>query len=884
MADMVLSGVVRKLADIAGNLIVKEGSRLFKLKENILWIEDEMKCIQSYLEDADAIQPGSRGLTDLIRIMWDLAYDVEDIMDAYFPKLSPLGRNNRKGCLGWFSNAKTARDFALEIEEIRRRVEEISRRRQTYQAQDTSGRAERDTWDPRRSFPHIEEVNVVGLDEHIVELVAKVSDEDLEHRVVSITGMAGLGKTTLAKKVFNSVRQRFQCSAWIYVSQQPNVNELLQDIARQVGLTEKERKHNLVGNLFHFLSRNRYVLVLDDIWRIEPWNALKNGIPLSSMIGSRIIITSRYKYIGIQIGGQNFLHELQPLGQENSRKLFFKMVMAALLNTVEGSDPSELENIGEKILKRCGGVPLAIVVTAGLLLAREKTKHAWQGVLKSMGQDEDQCSKIFALSYQDLPSELKPCFLYFGLFPEDHEISAFKIINLWAAEGFIRRRGPRAVEDLGQDYLNHLVGRNLIQVAERRFNGTVRLFRIHDILHDLCIRKAREINFFNTLNDVGTCADWLTAHRVSIHQSDVGNSVSSGYQTLKLRALLCFSDLTKLSRNQVKNLIRGFKFLRVLSLMSKNIPRSFENEIVNFKHLHHLELGVGGIELPYTISNLKCLLTLDLRKCYSVILPNVIWKMKQLRHILLPLRCCARSVCGLNLDRFHPFEVSLPNLQTLYGLPAKDFEAEWLHKLDSLRTLKVNHTTERIIEILSGASPLSQRLEVLHLLSLSYTKHTIGAGGYSTSRSTLDLSQYVNLGKLHLVLDIGHFLQLDKLPMYITELSLRCTGLKIDPMVSLRKLPKLKILMLGSNSYNGKEMVCSGGTGSFPQLEVLKIELLFLKEIVIEEGGMPKLKDLTFIECSPRITVPDRMRNTILFAKGRDNWFGHEISGHVPDP
>ncbi|XP_052199496.1 toMV resistance protein Tm-2(2)-like [Diospyros lotus] len=380
MAETLISGAVQGLAEIVAILIAKEGSRLSELEENFNWIRDEMRCIKYFLEDADKVESESRVLDEFIRSIWDLAYDLEYIVDEYFPKLSPLRRNDWKGRLGWFLRAKTVRDFVVKIEKIRLRVERISGRRQTYQVPDASGPAGREVWDLRRTFPHTEEVNVVGMDEHIEELAAEVSDQDSEHRVFSITGMAGIGKTTLARKVYNSVRQSFNCSAWICVSQKPNLHQLLHDIARQVGLTE-ECEHNLVVNLSQLLSQKRYVIVFDDIWDTEHWDALKNGIPVNSVNGSRIIITSRSKDICVRIGGQFFLHELQPLDEEKSRELFFKVVMAAPHDNDEDGDPSQLENIGDKILKKCGGVPLAIVLIAGVLLSKERSIQAWKGVL-----------------------------------------------------------------------------------------------------------------------------------------------------------------------------------------------------------------------------------------------------------------------------------------------------------------------------------------------------------------------------------------------------------------------------------------------------------------------------------------------------------------------
>ncbi|GMQ06397.1 hypothetical protein CsSME_00051011 [Camellia sinensis var. sinensis] len=290
MPEIILQAVIQKAVEIVGNLAVQEVSRLSRLKEDMEWIVSEMLYIQSYLEDADAKQGGNRAVATFVTDVRVLGLDVEDIMDTYFPKIASSKKegffSRLRRAHGVFGYVHTIHNFAAEIDGIRRRVNDIKDRRQRYGIEEKSGN---DTWDARQSFPHVDEPNVVGFEGHIEKLVGMLNKDSL-CGVISIAGMAGLGKTTLAKKVYNSVQQSFECSAWICVSQQPNIVELLRDVASQVGLHKDKLEHNVHANLFKFLCDKRYVIVIDDLWKIESWDDLMTGIPNNSKSGGRIIL------------------------------------------------------------------------------------------------------------------------------------------------------------------------------------------------------------------------------------------------------------------------------------------------------------------------------------------------------------------------------------------------------------------------------------------------------------------------------------------------------------------------------------------------------------------------------------------------------------------
>ncbi|KAA8529850.1 hypothetical protein F0562_034381 [Nyssa sinensis] len=826
MADTVLAEVIQKAAELAGNLIVTEVSNLNQLEEGVRWIETEMKRIQAFLKDIAAVQEERQGVETLISEILDLADDVDDIMAMYFPQLE--SQHKRKGFLGYlksaaciFSRCYVAHNFVTEIEKIKTRVKDIERARKTYEIPESEGNNGRDTWDPRRSFPHVEEPNVVGFETHIQELEGKLLRTDLQHGVIAIIGMPGLGKTTLAKKVYKSVQGKFQCSAWVFVSQKPIIKDLFQDIARQVGLEESQRKEGVEANLSNFLLGKKYFIVIDDIWESHPWDALSIGIPINSKNGSRIILTSRRGDVITDIGRQSSLHvhELLPLDHERSKELFFKMVMVPPQSSGVTSDPEELENVGLQIVDKCGGVPLAIVVTTGLLLWKERTTQAWREVFSKLGRNHEQISKTLALSYKDLPTDLKRCFLYFGHFPEDCEISAFELINLWAGEGFIKAREQQEVEDVGKDYLNNLIARNLIQVVKRRFDGSVRSCRIHDLLHSLCISESEKINFLNTLDNVSSSPS-MRVRRVSICGDNIKEYISLNHQTPnpKLRTLLSFNMGIKLERKQLKIFLGDLRFLRVLKVEIEFLSRLPK------------EIGLGSIRCPTSI-----------------------WRMKQLRHIY-----------GVILTQGpRAKEVSLPNVQTLFVKNhIEDLKLYWLCGFPNLRKLRIGtlgHTASQIIEVLSDATITWSKLENLQLDCYS--------PAWQGRKSLTNLSHYPNVCKLRLS---GHCWKLPKadvLPPNLAMLTLKRYPFEEDEFETMRKLPRLRILKL-SHCEPMKKMVCSGGSSAnnFPQLQVLEIERMYgCEELIMEEGGMPRLNKLSIRNC-PFLRISHNLKNIMILS------------------
>ncbi|CAA2975253.1 disease resistance RPP13-like [Olea europaea subsp. europaea] len=609
----IITAVINKAVEIGAKPLVQTGSRLYHLKEDIEWIKSKMRHFKSCLKDAELKRDRSYEVANLINGMRDLALDIEDILDTYLSEIEshqgkrPFRFVQRASCILCYG--ATANAVALEIEKIKRRAQEIeaTRERCHINLDADGGNADMDVWDRRKNFLVAPESIFVGRKDTLQEVKEKLRSSDLDCKMICIVGDAGVGKTTVGKNIYKEVQSEFTSSALVYVSNEPRVPELLLEIAKQVGLEKEKMDENLEVNLRSLLNGKRCLIFLDDIWTTEAWDDLKDIIPMNSRNCSRIIITSRNTHVGRCIGGESSLIELKLLDQEKSWELFSESMKSSSENMSEIFPPIELEDIAKKIVERCGGLPLAIVVVVGMLRQRRRDKHAWKGVLDSFSTSVvNKCSDILSLSYKDLSPDLRPFFLYFGLFPEDKEILVSDLCKAWIAEKLIQDDGNQNPDDIADAKLDMLSDRNLIQVSRRDLDGRLISCRIHDLLHVFCIETAKENNFYFTCHNIGSNS-FKTLHRLII--DNISQYSFSNSKTPKLRTLLYFSKKESL------------------------IP----NEIGNLSSLTCLKLSGTFKRMPSTIRNLKKLVTLDIGEAeFRFQLPRTILRMKHLKHLLLP--------------------------------------------------------------------------------------------------------------------------------------------------------------------------------------------------------------------------------------------------------
>ncbi|KAJ4713306.1 Disease resistance protein [Melia azedarach] len=861
MAEYIVSLLIEKIAC----QLMEEAISFARVHDQVQWIEEELKRMTCFLKDADSRQDFDERVRNWVADVRDVAYDTEDVIDSYILKMS---QKREKGLIRllcqrypfvFFDELIAGHKLNKQISRIKMRIQALSSSRSTYGIENISRRGEGTSFavdclrEKRRSYPHACEEEIFGLVDDIRILEDRVIHGGLQRSVISIIGMAGLGKTTLARKIYQSsdVKKHFISRAWVYVSQEYRAGDILQVLCKRVmglGKLELDKMdiEDMEEQLSTFLKGRRYIVVLDDIWNREVWDDLKAAFP-DEENGSRIIFTSRFKDVALYADPRNLPYELCLLNEEDSWELLWRKAFPEC-NTAASLPPWSME-LGKQIAKRCGGLPLALVVLGGLLSRKEATYSEWLKILQSvqwqLAQDPAKCADMLKLSYQDLPYYLKSCFLYVGLFPEDFEISARKLILLWVAEGFVQPRATEPLEDVAEDYLEELIGRSMIQPATRKSNGRIKTVRVHDLLRELAISKAKEDQFLDIIHGDVSAYYVAEARRLAIH---FGIPLKTRNAS-RVRSLLFFE-----LNEPVWLKLKKFKLLQILDLEDVHIAL-LDSSIGNLIHLRYLDLGKTWLkQLPSSIANLFNLQTLDLSSTLIDPIPPVIWEMQQLRH----LRFSEFRDMVVN----PPAHASLPNLQTLQGICIceKSCIEEGLDKLSNLRVLGL-HGNLIIHEEALGKW-------IFNLKSLQCLKmQSRGAGnaeitmivnaGVIALTAIPEFTSYLNhvhLYKLHLKGFQRVLLDVQDFPPNLTELSLQWSYLMEDPMKKLEKLPNLRVLKLKQSSYVGKEMVCSGGW--FPQLRFLKLSNLCLERWRIEEGAMKNLRNLEIVDCKLLKIVP----------------------------
>ncbi|KAL0318441.1 UNVERIFIED_CONTAM: putative late blight resistance proteinR1A-10 [Sesamum angustifolium] len=595
--------------------------------------------------------------------------------------------------------------------------------------------------------------------------------------------MPGLGKTTLAGKIFRdpAIQYEFPTRIWVYVSQEFTRKDIFLAILREFTRPDEEMyqktDQELARLVASHLERGKFLIVMDDVWTSEDWDKLQIALPKSNKMG-KVLITSRHVEVGQYANRNRLPHKLRFFTQEESWLLLRLEVFG------RPDCPPELEVLGKLIAEQCDRLPLAIVVIGGILLKKYSAsddmtarKNAWTKVSKS---------SMLSL---------------FGDVPEDYEIPVWKLIRMWIAEGFIQEKSGISLEETAENYLEDLINRNLVRVDKRRPDGRVKTCRIHDMLRDFCRNEAgsgRE-NFLQEMKRSSSgfepsINEVQKFRRLCIH-SNILYFISSKPFGPRVRSFVCFSkEEVGLPSEHTSAIPAAFKLLRVLEVKPIKFTK-IPSDMYQLIHLRYLTISFNLAVLPAAFSKLWNMQTLVVDTTSRTLeIRADIWKMIQLRH--LKTNACT----------------TLPKP----GKSSKEGE-----KLRTLGTISPQSCTEEVFERARSLKKLGIRGRLALLID--------GKNGSFDS-----LGKVENLEKLKLLNDVfpsppseGQLRGLPppyKFPKKLKSLTLADTFLDWSNMSILGLLENLEVLKLKDKSFMGK--CWEAADGGFAVLKSCTLEEL----------------------------------------------------------
>ncbi|XP_019177597.1 PREDICTED: putative late blight resistance protein homolog R1B-14 [Ipomoea nil] len=644
------------------SILYAEGLMMVSLHETVELLSYKLHFLQAFLVECKTKM--NDGDTRARRLYTDVQDEVARIYEKYEinskPRLLYSGDYWGYSCEDIHHLLKR---IVRDIEEVKDRILEVKRRAALEDEEQNIT-----IWDTYQNALKTENEVIVGFDSDIEKIVNRrlcysyfmrsvftilrnnnndkfrryVENVVLKLQVIPLVGEGGIGKTTLAKRVYGHpiTIASFHIRAWVVVSKVHNLKEMLIGLLRCISPITSEiyniDEAQIAEKLSTSLMGQKYLILLDDIWTTAAWDAIQGYFP-ENFNGSRVLVTTRFKEVSEYLSTNPYQVKYQTFSDRwelFSRKVFGQSQCV----------PSEYEPIGERIVLGCGGLPLVVVLISGLLATAKGCLEIWRDVARTLDgvgryDNNKRISKIVSLSYKYLPSHLKACFHYFGVFPEDSVIPVKKLINLWVAEGFIKPHNNMSLEEVGESYLHDLINRSLVQINELSIDGKVKSCNIHDRVHEVCVREAIDGNTLCIINGnhAPKASHWLSCQTSHwpITRASYGN-----FGPDEIHSVLCFGK--DVYHSKCRLVYPCLKLLRVLDLSLFKCSQGMPREITDLVHLRYLALSTIGSLYEFQFLKLNKLVTLIvtswMKKC-PLQLPCDILDLRQLRHLHVDKRC-----------------------------------------------------------------------------------------------------------------------------------------------------------------------------------------------------------------------------------------------------
>jgi disease resistance protein RPM1 len=578
----------------------------------------------------------------------------------------------------------------------------------------------------------------------------------------------------------------------------------------------------------------RYFVVIDDIWDINILEELKLAF-LENNHGSRILTTTPQLDVAREAGD---VYMLEPLSYDNSKILFYTKIFGDL-----GSCPDD--DVLDKILIRCGGVPLAIITMASLLASkpREKWFQVYTSTRFSDNKDNqymDNTLRILSYCCYDMPSYLRTCLLYTSIYPAGYTINKDYLIWKWVAEGFVHDEHGIGLFELGERYFFELMNRGMIQpVHQERQAGYVDSCCVHDMVHSLIRSLSCKENLFTILDHEQDTTPPNNMRRISYQRRKVEDGPHAQIGMPSMRSFIaCCSEFPKMVVP-----ISNFHALRVLALERCYFMKSY--------HLTHLGkllqlryLGLAGTpicELPVEIVALKLLQTLDLAETGIKQLPSSIGQLTQLMR-LRGMFATKAPVDGtiMKLTSLEELWIDPPAANDEGNKTAEKFVVE-LGNLKKLRVLATNIPAALDENLEEALLQSIRNMPNLHYLFVQFLSSGVSLKLQAPSFVPPKYIRYLWLGGIDF-LTMPEWINSSLLP-HLCFLMVCIKDLEAQEMLTLGMLPELCCLHLFTTSIFSVHY----GGGYFQKLRSLCLgRATFSRDKFGDPTILPSLEDLHF--------------------------------------
>ncbi|XP_065625708.1 putative disease resistance protein RGA3, partial [Quercus suber] len=592
MAGALLSAIVERL----GPFISSEFKLTVTVKEEVQKLETNFRTIQAVLNDAEKRQLKEDEVKLWVDKVEDVLDEADNVLDEWNTVMIKAGIEKQQKEFEEEEKAETStakkrkvwliapnfnfsvpdffqhRDIAHKVKDLNAKLDEINKEKQRYRFEVSEPIEE--VFQRPKTTAHVDVSEIYGRDSIKDDLVDKLLGNGSEERsphLISLVGMGGIGKTTLAQLAYNDlkVKAHFEIKGWVCVSnpfeQCKVAKEILESIEGQSSnLTALE---SLLNRICDKVRGKKFFLVFDDVWTEDyaMWKPFRDALKNCGSQNSRILVTTRKEEVARMMESANNVIKLDELSEEDCWLVFSKIAFF-------DKDPQEceqLEDFGREISKKCKGLPLA-AKTLGSLMRFKKSREEWRYVLNNnLWEFEDVERGLFApllLSYYDLSSPLKRCFSYCAVFSKDYVFDVDKLVEMWIAHGFVESKGNMEVEIKAREYFENLVIRSFFQECEEdvwidQYVLSTR-YKMHDIVHDFAqsITKAHHWGYSKA------------------SQFPLSADISKN-----LRTVIFFNRCDY----NMSNFVQNFSSLRLLTL---TIGVEIPDTIGNLIHLRYLAL------------------------------------------------------------------------------------------------------------------------------------------------------------------------------------------------------------------------------------------------------------------------------------------------------